>query len=136
MENSINGRISKIKIGLIALLIVACSGIGTTTQNHEIHIKNETYFVRATIGGVGGTYLYSIGKTKRSGWSVNKKHEMYLKTNDLSGCYFLIKEDTLHFFSNEKLTIPENMRFFPVTQHPLPDTVNYTHPIPTLSYHG
>lgn len=52
---------------IILGLFISCSGIMTDTINHEVAINGQRYFVRATIGGIGGTYLYTIGE-KETGW--------------------------------------------------------------------
>lgn len=114
---------------IILIAIMSCSGIMTDTKNHEIVINGQRYFIRATIGGIGGTYVYSIGKKKLTGWKYDEKTEIHLRTSSLRPCFYALRNDTLHFFSEERLIVPESMSSFPLLQHDLSDTALTENPV-------
>jgi len=114
---------------IILSLFISCSDIMTDTKNHEVAINGQRYFIRATIGGIGGTYVYTIGKKKRAGWKYNEKKELHLRTSSLRPCFYTLLNDTLHFFSEERLIVPEAMNTFPLVQHGLRDTVLTENPV-------
>lgn len=119
-----------LKYSVIMLnLFISCSGIMTDTKNHEIVINGQKYFIRATIGGIGGTYVYTIGKKKRACWKYDEKKEIHLRTSSLRPCFYTLLNDTLHFFSEERLVVPEPMTSFPMVQRDLSDTALIENPI-------
>ncbi len=106
------------------MILVSCSSLLTNDEYHQININGTSYILRASVGGIGGSFLYTIGKKKRSGWKFDEKNELVLHTNDLTPCYYDEIDDTLHFYSENQFTIPNSMSDFPIIHHPLSDTVN------------
>lgn len=102
---------------------MSCTGM-TTDEYHQITINGERFIIRASVGGIGGTFLYTIGKKKRSGWKCDEEKELHLTTHTLAPCYFEEVNDTVHFYSRDQFTIPEAMSGFPIIHHPLKDTAN------------
>ncbi len=118
------------------MILVSCSSFLTTDEYHRIKINGENYFLRASVGGIGGTFLYTIGKKKRSGWKFDEKNDLVLSTHDLTPCYYENIDDTLHFYSENQFNIPNSMSEFPIIHHPLSDTVNTDYLYLVHSYSG